>query len=66
MLDLLDSDKRMIFAPLFIFEIDVSCKHYKHRTVHLVSCVILTWFVLNRINLSIILNFDKNRFIKFT
>lgn len=36
MLNLLDSDKRMIFAPVFIFEIDVSCKHYKHRTVHLV------------------------------
>lgn len=48
MLDLLDSDKRMIFAPLFIFEIDVSCKHYKDCTVHLVSSVILTWFVLNR------------------
>lgn len=35
-MNLLDSDKRMIFAPVFIFEIDVSCKHYKHRTVHLV------------------------------
>lgn len=62
MLNLLDSDKCMIFVFVFIFEIDVyvSCKYYKYCIVYLVLCVILIWFVLNWFNLLIILNFDKN------
>lgn len=60
MLDLLDSDKCMIFVFLFIFEIDISCKYYKDCIVYLVLSVILIWFVLNWFNLLIILNFDKN------
>lgn len=60
MLNLLDSDKCMIFVFVFIFEIDVSCKYYKYCIVYLVLCVILIWFILNWFNLLIILNFDKN------
>lgn len=48
-LNLLKSDKRMNYAPIFGFFNDIS---YKHCTLHFVSCVILAWFVLNRFTIS--------------